>query len=176
MDSTEQNPTHEFTEAGVYTVHLAVTGLGSFDELTKTGYIVVSESEKSLLTTARPAHQQAEPGLFPAEQIPLEPIPSMPERQICITPGHLHLSRAVHTRFISGGRNLLTRLVDSGRNYPQSGNHNLTVNQQTDGGRWNSLGKYVMNAGESYRVRIIRQVIIRLPQQTLYALCEFPIN
>ncbi len=43
--STAQNPSHEYTTAGAYTVSLTVTGPGGSNTETKTGYITVSEPE-----------------------------------------------------------------------------------------------------------------------------------
>jgi PKD repeat protein len=41
--STEQNPTHTYTDAGTYTVSLTVTGDGGTDTETKTDYITVAD-------------------------------------------------------------------------------------------------------------------------------------
>ncbi len=41
--STEQNPTHQYTSAGTYTVKLTVTGPGGSDTETKVDYITVSD-------------------------------------------------------------------------------------------------------------------------------------
>jgi PKD repeat protein len=41
--STEQHPTHEYAEAGTYTVSLTATNAGGSDEEIKAGYIIVVE-------------------------------------------------------------------------------------------------------------------------------------
>ena len=42
--SSAQNPSHQYTSTGTYTVSLTVTGPGGTDTETKTGYITVSET------------------------------------------------------------------------------------------------------------------------------------
>ncbi|NLX75710.1 MAG: PKD domain-containing protein, partial [Synergistaceae bacterium] len=46
-NSSLQNPTHIYTEPGVYTVKLSVSGLGGTDVETKTGYITVYDSAQA---------------------------------------------------------------------------------------------------------------------------------
>lgn len=44
ITSTVQNPSHTYTATGIYTVSLAVSGLGGSDALTRTHYITVTEA------------------------------------------------------------------------------------------------------------------------------------
>jgi PKD repeat protein len=44
--STHQNPTHRYEKPGLYTVTLTVSGPGGSDTLTRTDYILVTESVK----------------------------------------------------------------------------------------------------------------------------------
>lgn len=46
--STEQDPSHTYTDSGIYTVSLTVTGPGGSDSETKTDFIDVSERQKGM--------------------------------------------------------------------------------------------------------------------------------
>ena len=46
--STEQNPSHTYTDAGTYTVSLTVTGLGGSDTEVKANFITVLEQQKAM--------------------------------------------------------------------------------------------------------------------------------
>jgi len=46
--STEQNPSHTYTDAGTYTVSLAVTGPGGSDTEVKADFITVLEQQKAM--------------------------------------------------------------------------------------------------------------------------------
>jgi uncharacterized repeat protein (TIGR01451 family) len=52
ITSTVISPTHTFTQPGIYTVSLRVSGLGGSDTLTRTNYITVASSSGPLTVTA----------------------------------------------------------------------------------------------------------------------------
>lgn len=52
--STERNPTHVYTDAGVYSVTLTVYGVGGTDSYTRTGYITVNTPTYVLTATIYP--------------------------------------------------------------------------------------------------------------------------
>ena len=56
--STEQNPSHQYTTAGTYTVNLTVTGPGGSNTATQTAYITVGEL---LQSPGSPEHQPPVP-------------------------------------------------------------------------------------------------------------------
>ncbi|MCA9994345.1 MAG: PKD domain-containing protein [Anaerolineales bacterium] len=59
--SNEQNPVHEYTQPGSYTVSLTVSNANGSDMTTKTNYITVSEPSTATPTAAHPLVTQPEP-------------------------------------------------------------------------------------------------------------------
>lgn len=59
--SNEQNPVHEYTQPGSYTVSLTVSNANGSDTETKTNYITVSEPSTATPTAAHPLVTQPEP-------------------------------------------------------------------------------------------------------------------
>lgn len=153
-DSTQQNPSHQFMNAGQYTVKLTVGSASGTDEEVKTNFITVtpSSSYEQIIDdgdsgTSSTGTWAASGGVDPYAG------DSLWARNTAT-----YTWRFTPTQSGTCAVYMWWTVISSrGTSIPVAINHaggtaNVTVNQQLNGGQWNLLGSYNFNAGTEYSV------------------------
>lgn len=158
VDSVEQNPVHVYTAAGTYTVRLAVSGSEGADVLIKENLIkvvdpyapyevIIDNSTSGLTSSTGTWSVSGGTPCWGANSLWARYTASYTWR---FTPQFSGVFEIYMwwTEFSSRG----SALPVSMQHY--FGTAQTTINQQTNGGKWNLLGTYYMQAGSTYNVTL----------------------
>lgn len=155
VDSTAKDPVWQYSKAGVYTVRLVVTGLNTTDELVKTGYIAVEAPEHIIVDndtagTSSVGTWSVSGGENPygADSLYARATNASYTWSFALQQGGTYEVFLWWTDFSSRGSAIPVAVTHA------LGTTSLIVNQEADGGQWNSLGAYRMEAGQSYSVKL----------------------
>lgn len=157
IDSTQQNPTYVYTTPGTYTVRLNVAAGGVFSDMVVTDYIHVSApspSEEIIIDNAQSGTSYTGNWDISGGADPYG-TSSFWARETAayrwnVTPqqGGTYRVYLWWTEYYSRGTAIP---VEVSHRY---GTTALTVNQQTNGGQWNSIGTFKMLAGQTYYIQV----------------------
>ena len=156
FDSSQQNPTFTYTTPGTYTVRLVVYADDASDELVVTDYIEVFDSPAEEIIVDNSSYGTSSSGTWGI---------SGGEDPYGSNSLWARDTATYRWNFTpqQGGRYEVflwwTEYYSRGTHVPVAVKHrygtaSLTVNQQNDGGQWNSLGTYRMLAGQPYYVQV----------------------
>ncbi|MHC5083853.1 MAG: golvesin C-terminal-like domain-containing protein [Planctomycetota bacterium] len=157
IDSTSPNPSFQYTQDGTYTVRLVVSGAGGQEELVKTDYIVaidptvpeeiiVDNGDSDTSSTGTWGVSSGE-NPFGSNSLWAR---DDADYTWYVTPeqGGTYEVSLWWTEFSSRGASVPVTVSH------RYGATNLTVNQQSSGGQWNSLGSFKMLAGQTYSIKV----------------------
>ena len=157
IDSTQQNPTFVYMTPGIYSVSLAVSAGGFSDELVITDYIEVLDpisSEEIIVDNGDSGTSSTGIWGFSGGTNPYDG-DSLWARETATyrwyftaQKGGMYEVSLWWTEFSSRGTAVPVSI------YASDGTTLKTVNQQANGGQWNSVGTYRMNAGQPYYVQV----------------------
>lgn len=157
IDSTEQNPVYMYASAGVYTVSLTVSGSAGTDTAVKENYIEVTDPNapyEVIIDNGEPGTSKTGTWALSSGTPPWG-VDSLWARNVAsytwrFTPEKSGVFKVYMwwTEYSSRGIALPVSIQHF------FGTSQTTVNQQINGGQWNLLGTFYMQAGSSYAVTL----------------------
>ena len=159
VDSTDQNPSYTYNTAGSYIVKLTVLGPGGSHQETKASYITVTEPAAQDLIIDNRDPETSYTGTWGVSG-GSDPYgeDSVWSRDGTTFTWHFNPPQTSHyelmmwwTEWSSRSNSVPVDIEHAG------GSTRITIDQTENGGRWNSLGDYLFESGQSYKVTITSQ-------------------
>jgi PKD repeat protein len=159
VDSTEPSPSHTYEAAGIYTVKLTVNGPGGSDDKYHPDYINVAEAPAYEVIIDNRDSETSQTGTwYVSGALGFYGEDSVWSRDGTTFTWHFSPEQTSHYEFFMWWTQWASRSASIPVDIEHAGGTTrVFINQQENGGKWNSLGFYHFEAGQSYRVIITSQ-------------------